>query len=80
MLTFLKKSILIVLLILVIISPIALANKRATDHQLDSNSLILASNVDTLIVGDSHAEHSLDPSMLPGSVNISMGGESVFYT
>lgn len=44
------------------------------------NGFKLAPNINTLIVGDSHTETSLDPSFLPGSVNVSASGESIFFT
>jgi hypothetical protein len=77
---FLIKIILFTLLILALISPVVWVNKNILNRPLTGTELKLAPGVDTLLAGDSHAEKSLDPGMLPGSVNVSLSGESLFYT
>jgi hypothetical protein len=75
-----NKTILFALLILTVLTPVALVNKFANNRMLKSTAFKLKPNIDTLIVGDSHAESSIDPRLLPGSVNLSARGESVFFT
>jgi hypothetical protein len=80
MLRLIKKIILFTLLVLTLISPIALVNKCIINHKLRSNEFKLAANITTLIIGDSHSETSLDPCLIPSSVNVSKSGESIFFT
>ena len=77
---FAHKLICLFLLISLITVLVSLLNIKASSSKLRSDAYILAPGIDTVLAGDSHAETSLDPSLIPGSVNISMGGERIFYT
>jgi hypothetical protein len=76
-----KKIILFVILIFIIISPFVWVNKAVINRPLNKwKTLSFSSNIDTLILGDSHAESSLDPNLIPGSINAAHSGENLFYT
>lgn len=76
----LKKILILLLLVLLLLSPVIWVNKSILSRKLKGDELKLQPYVKTLIVGDSHAEKSLDPALIAGSVNASLSGESYFYT
>jgi hypothetical protein len=74
------KILLLVMVVAVVSSPFIWLNKSVFNRMLRGSELKLAPQITTLIVGDSHGEKSLDPELIPGAANISLSGESLFYT
>jgi len=75
-----KKLSYFALAVLALVVPFAWIEMRASNFMMKSDAFKLAKGVDGLIVGDSHAESSLDPAMIPGTINIARANELLFYT
>ncbi len=59
---------------MIIIVLLAFGNVRLLKNFASNN------NINTLIIGDSHSQCSINDSLIPNSVNISQSGEAYFYT
>jgi len=77
---FLLKILFYIVLMVVIITPFSFVNKILLSNMLNSDAFKLDPRINTLIIGDSHTEVSLNPTILTESVNVSSSGESLFYT
>lgn len=57
-----------------------LASYAVNRWLIRSDRYIIAGDIRTLIIGDSHARRALNPNIIEASVNISMGGEPYIVT
>ena len=74
------KIIILFALITIILLPVCVAQLRVNSKIIDSGMLRLDESTNILAVGDSHAETSINPSLLPNSENISCSAENYFWT
>jgi hypothetical protein len=76
----LGKAFVFLLLGALLLSPVAVATRRAYRRAFASPVFRLPAGTTWLLAGDSHTQTALDPMWLPGAQSIARRGENYFYT
>jgi hypothetical protein len=74
------KMLLFALVGIVFLGPICFLSLKCTHQSLTAPVFHFGKEITILIAGDSHAEVSVNPSLLPHSMNIAQNCENYFYT
>lgn len=75
---FIFKSGFFLLAGIMVFAPITLLNRTVISRIMEVRRFSLGTDIKTMIMGDSHPAASLDPALLPGSVNVSKALENFF--
>jgi hypothetical protein len=75
---FLKRFLIYLIPIISLVFTISCTLKYITNRKLEK--LTINKNIKTLIIGDSHAECSFNPSYIDNSINVAQSGECYYYT
>ena len=74
------KMLLFALVGVVFLGPICFLSRQGDRQSLTAPVFHFGKDITILVAGDSHAEASVNPSLLPHSVNIARSCENYFYT